>query len=389
MSIEAMAIVANMDVRDAGAKLLLIGLANHHNPSNGMCFPSVATLERYISQSRKTVFRKLLKLETLGLIKRHPVYDTNGRQMANRYELLFMRKMAETWGCHFDTPPSKAKGGEGVNVDTGEGVTADTPIMNLNKEGYKEGKKVVGAKLVSKRTKGSVVNAAPTTTTRDDFQRVERPTPPPSFRAEQPTQRRRQGAMDFDGHADERAAQIGAERATDAEMLRLYNLAAEKLGMRQAAMLTEQRRQMLRALRNHRGEDGELSPIARNWRRILAELLPSAQFTKWRPANFHQVMQVQFWVELLEGQHAAPAPVIEESQEIRRARAHAKIWAGWVRDGKTKLWPATWGPAPGKVGCEIPAAIFGEYSLDAAGKPLSESGNVPSSGVILHDKRVA
>jgi hypothetical protein len=260
---------------------------------------------------------------------------------------------------------------------------------NLLRESTKE-KKVVGAPQLrvdaaTTQDKGSVINAAPTTTTRKSLQEGKGQASP-SKPVGGPRKPRQMTMVALDPISEAKAAQRRAERATDDEMLAMYNRAAEKHGMHPASVLTPQRRQMLRALRYHRDESGELSLIAINWRRILGEILPGAIFPKWKPMNFYQAMQLQFWAELLEGQHS-PVATAEEPEEIIRARQYAKFWAKWLREEKTQVWPTKWGPAPGTPGCQIPAEIFGEFGLDASGQPVSKSGTVPTSGVLLHGQQ--
>lgn len=68
MSIEAVAWALNINMPDALAKFLLVGLANHAGDTDE-AWPSNATLARYIQGSSRTVIRKLHALEEAGLIE--------------------------------------------------------------------------------------------------------------------------------------------------------------------------------------------------------------------------------------------------------------------------------------------------------------------------------
>ncbi len=132
MSIPAIAWALKQDVGDPIAKLILISLSNAFNGKTGRCFPSFQHLIKESGSSRSTVIRKLQFLEENGWIKITTVFDSDGRQTANNYEL----------GCQADT-------GEGFNLtlggchsyDTGEGVRCDTP--------YKEPEEVTGKSILS------------------------------------------------------------------------------------------------------------------------------------------------------------------------------------------------------------------------------------------------
>jgi hypothetical protein len=71
------------------AKLVLLCLADRHNPDHG-CFPEQATLARDAVMSRSSVNNQLKDLETLGLIRRIRIWDeATKRQKSTRYILAF------------------------------------------------------------------------------------------------------------------------------------------------------------------------------------------------------------------------------------------------------------------------------------------------------------
>ena len=70
MSIKALDWAMETPIKDPLAKLVLICIANHHNPSHGYAWPSVGHLCHITGASDATVRRKLKQLEELGLITR-------------------------------------------------------------------------------------------------------------------------------------------------------------------------------------------------------------------------------------------------------------------------------------------------------------------------------
>jgi hypothetical protein len=68
MSWDALAWAAKCKVGKAADKLVLLGLADRHNPETNTAYPSVAWLADFSSLNRKTVITSLDRLEALGLI---------------------------------------------------------------------------------------------------------------------------------------------------------------------------------------------------------------------------------------------------------------------------------------------------------------------------------
>ena len=86
-------------------KLVLLALANRHNPDVG-CFPSLNKLVEDVEFSKSTVQRSIQKLQELGLIRVEHATRQNGSQTSNRYHLHFEGGSGETTThSHSDYPP--------------------------------------------------------------------------------------------------------------------------------------------------------------------------------------------------------------------------------------------------------------------------------------------
>lgn len=68
MSWEALSWAAKRRVKKSADKLILLALAERHNPESGLAYPSVAWLAEFGSLDRKTVMAALDRLEAEGLI---------------------------------------------------------------------------------------------------------------------------------------------------------------------------------------------------------------------------------------------------------------------------------------------------------------------------------
>jgi hypothetical protein len=80
MSVEMIASVLNNSRADGRAKLVLIGIANHHG-DNG-AWPSIATLARYANASERSIKRDLKYLEEIGEIS----VEVNGSDFGGQYK---------------------------------------------------------------------------------------------------------------------------------------------------------------------------------------------------------------------------------------------------------------------------------------------------------------
>jgi len=75
MSIKAVSWAFDQQIDDPMAKLVLIAVADHINESTGNAWPSIERLEHMTSASRRTVQRKLKKLEEDGYLERQKRFN--------------------------------------------------------------------------------------------------------------------------------------------------------------------------------------------------------------------------------------------------------------------------------------------------------------------------
>ena len=92
MSVHVSAWAWKQTVGDAGAKLLLLKLADQANDS-GECFPSHRSLAMECEMSRRTVQRKLELLYELGLVVAEPRMRATGGKTSLLYVLGPMRQI--------------------------------------------------------------------------------------------------------------------------------------------------------------------------------------------------------------------------------------------------------------------------------------------------------
>lgn len=83
-------------------KIVLIHLADRHNPDNG-CFPSQSRLAADCEMSRATLNRHLNALEESGLIRREQRYAEDGSQRSTLYHLKMRHPLSQN-----ETPPVSA-----------------------------------------------------------------------------------------------------------------------------------------------------------------------------------------------------------------------------------------------------------------------------------------
>lgn len=69
------------------AKIVLYWLADHHNESTGLCFPSLKTLASECEMDKSTVIRHLSALEAAGLIERMARTRGDGSQASTEYSM--------------------------------------------------------------------------------------------------------------------------------------------------------------------------------------------------------------------------------------------------------------------------------------------------------------
>jgi hypothetical protein len=80
MSVEMISLVLNNSRADGRAKLVLIGIANHHG-DNG-AWPSIATLARYANASERSIQRDIKHLQDLGEL----VVEVHGGESKSQYK---------------------------------------------------------------------------------------------------------------------------------------------------------------------------------------------------------------------------------------------------------------------------------------------------------------
>ena len=136
MSIKALDWAMDTPLTDPLAKLVLICIANHHNPSHGFAWPSVGHLQHITGASEATIRRKLKKLEQIGLIARK---HRTGR--STEYHLAFDTPVTVTPLSHRqDTPvtvsPITLK--EPLNINRGKIKVCDWEPDDADKQFAKD-----------------------------------------------------------------------------------------------------------------------------------------------------------------------------------------------------------------------------------------------------------
>ena len=86
-------------------KMVLLALANRHNPDYG-CYPSIRKIVEDVEFSRSTVIRAIKSLQSCRLIDVQEAKRENGSQTSNRYILSFEAvAISKATQCQSDTPP--------------------------------------------------------------------------------------------------------------------------------------------------------------------------------------------------------------------------------------------------------------------------------------------
>jgi hypothetical protein len=94
MSLQAIAWVIEQDI-PSRAKQVLFALANRADHETGHCWPSIETIMRESSCSRRGVFNFLGALERNGFLEIKRVLGKDGRTRSNEYWILFDRQPAK------------------------------------------------------------------------------------------------------------------------------------------------------------------------------------------------------------------------------------------------------------------------------------------------------
>ena len=105
MSVHAVSWAFRQKVGDAGAKLVLIKLADQAN-DRGECFPSQRTLAEECEMSRRTVQRKLELLYELGLVSAEQRTRSTGGSTSLLYTVGPVRQIDAPPGVTGDVPPA-------------------------------------------------------------------------------------------------------------------------------------------------------------------------------------------------------------------------------------------------------------------------------------------
>lgn len=117
------------------AKLLLVALANHADHTSGYCWPSVDTLMRETSMSRRAVFGYLGALRRNGFIESRANHAKDGRQRSNDYWILFDREPAEWAHLKSEEEVEEDSSTEGTTDDSrGEVDTKNAPSPAIEAE---------------------------------------------------------------------------------------------------------------------------------------------------------------------------------------------------------------------------------------------------------------
>lgn len=109
MSIKAVSWAFEQKLSDPLAKLVLLAVADHHNDSTGISFPSIDRLMGFTEASRSTIIRKLKKLEAEGFMTRQKRY--------NNTDVYTLNTKWSISGCHTDTSEGDDKGTEKCQSD--------------------------------------------------------------------------------------------------------------------------------------------------------------------------------------------------------------------------------------------------------------------------------
>lgn len=88
MSFEAVSWAWKQKALKPFEKLILVALADRHNPDHG-CFPSIGKIIEDTGISRSSVLRTISQLQAKGLIKKESAYRDNKSQTSNRYIFPF------------------------------------------------------------------------------------------------------------------------------------------------------------------------------------------------------------------------------------------------------------------------------------------------------------
>lgn len=131
MSIKAVSWAFEQRLNDSIAKLVLIGIADRYNPEFDYAYPSVAWLARVADCSERTVQRKLVVLQEIGMITVMASHSKDQKTRgANKYKLPAFEGVTDCQGV------TKSEGGGDTQGDVGSVTPKSHPnnrtIYNYN-----------------------------------------------------------------------------------------------------------------------------------------------------------------------------------------------------------------------------------------------------------------
>ncbi len=134
VSIQAVAWVLEQRITSPGAKLTLLALANHADHANHACWPSIATLARETSLSKRAVQRQIKALAEAGWIRIERQFRDDGSQTSNRYVLAQAQAADMSPRGEELSPRDDAPVGGGGDAAVMAGVTQAPPLMEPSRE---------------------------------------------------------------------------------------------------------------------------------------------------------------------------------------------------------------------------------------------------------------
>lgn len=132
MSLSAMHYVRQASIRPSGRKFVMMALADYADEA-GECFPHVATLAAYTSQSEKTVRDHLNALEAEGWIKRKRSRREDGTLAGYRFAIQWQISPVADFasGEKPPEPPAKTTGQEPPDLTTNNNKGARDPVSSI------------------------------------------------------------------------------------------------------------------------------------------------------------------------------------------------------------------------------------------------------------------
>lgn len=183
---------------------------------------------------------------------------------------------------------------------------------------------------------------------------------------------RRQGGLGFDepGTADERTAEIREARDFERAVFEQFKALAAEVGLDVPSHLTSGRRMAMRRIFEAFGAD--------SWPKAVEQIRASVRASGFLTGDnrtgfrltFDLLFREDYYTKVIEGAYrpreAATVVPIVDLAAIPAAKWENRLKVWRDSGGSLEGWPASWGPAPGKPGCGVPAALLARYGGDAA-----------------------